>query len=258
MLAGLFAAWVVNRMAGGPFDEGPEGVHFKPTDTGPGRKFGIDGSVQRFPGNTILCHLSHSGPQFDALKVAVAGLREKTGEGNIVWLPPSSYHMTVFDGSLDSRRQRGDWPEALSREASLEECNAFFAERLHAFDLGFDPPIRMVPDENQNAPTQTCIPLRPVDAEEAARLRKLRDRLSGALGIRHANHDAYTFHMSFGYYVRAFDPVVEREYRANLRDMIRKLRQAWPVIELGPPEYCLFDDMTLFRTQFHLGRNDHR
>lgn len=248
MFVTLAAGRLLGKLSGATVAE----THYDPTSTGPGKKFGVDGSIQRFPGNTILCHLNQPGRQHDALKGVVAKLREETGDVNITWLPPSSYHMTVFDGSLDSRRSAGDWPNGLGPDASLQECNDLIAERLRKFDLGFDPPIRMVADENSPAPAMTGIPLRPIDAAEGMRLRDLRDRLAVALGIRHANHDSYAFHTTFGYYIKRFSPEAELDYRRNYTRAIQKFRQLQPVIELGAPEYCLFDDMTSFQTQFYL------
>lgn len=248
MLASLAASRLAPAIWGAQATES----QYQPTSTGPGRKFSVDGRVQRFSGNTILCHLNQSGPQHDALKQVYAALRAEAGDTHITWLPPSSYHMTVFDGSVDSLRTPGDWPSGLRTEASLQECSDLIAERLRKFDLGFDPPIRMVADENSPAPTMTCIPLRPVDAAENRRLRDLRDRMSMAVGIRHANHDSYGFHTTFGYYIKQFSPDAERKYRSNLTQTIQSFRRLCPVIELGAPEYCLFDDMATFRTQFYL------
>jgi len=251
----MLATLAVSKLPDGLFGATAAEPRYEPTATGPGKKFSVDGRVQHFPGNTILCHLNQPGRQHDVLKQVVAELRAKTGEVNITWLPPSSYHMTVFDGSVDTRRSTGDWPNGLRSEASLQECNDFIAERLRKFDLGFDPPIRMVADENERAPTMTSIPLRPVDTAENKRLRNLRDRLSVALGIRHTNHDNYGFHTTFGYYIKRFSPEAELAYRSNLTRTVQKLRQLLPVIELGAPEYCLFDDMAAFQTQLYLKRS---
>jgi len=233
------------RLFGAPVTE----TYYDPTTTGPGKKFSVDGRVQSFSGNTILCHLNQPGRQYEAQKGVVATLREQTGDDNITWLPPASYHMTVFDGSNVLRR---DWPKDLNPAASLQECNEFTAERLRKFDLGFDPPIRMVADENSPAPAMTGIPLRPVDAAENRRLRNLRDRLADALGIRRENHESYAFHTTFGYYIKRFSPEAELTYRRNYVKAVQKLRQLQPVIELGAPEFCLFDDMASFQTQFSL------
>lgn len=227
----------------------------KPSATGPGKKYDAQGKARLFPGHTIVCHLNQPGPTFTALTEIVAQLRTQVGTRNITWTPPASYHMTVFDGVTNEGRRPGDWPHMLPLDASLEECNRYVGERLRKFDLGLDLPIRMVPDESQAVYTNTQFPLRPIDAAENKRLRDLRDRLVQATGIRHASHDSYGFHSTFGYYIRQFDTLAEeRRYQALWLEAIRELRRRVPVIELGAPEFCLFDSMDEFRTQFLLRR----
>lgn len=223
-----------------------------PSDLGPGKKFAFDGRAQRFPGNTILCHLNQPGKQFDAIKQIHAELRAKIGDEQMTWLPPSSYHMTIFDGALDVQRLPGAWPHLLPLDASMNDCNEYVANKLRGFDLGFQPPIRMIADESLLTPTWTAIPLRPVDEAENRRLRSLRDRLSTALGIRHANHDSYTFHTTFGYRIRSLSQPAEAAYLNEVSTAARKLRELVPVLEIAAPEFCLFDDMLAFHPQLQL------
>jgi hypothetical protein len=223
-----------------------------PSDLGPGKKFGFDGRAQRFPGNTIICHLNQPGRQLDALQQVYADLHAKIGDEQMTWLPPSSYHMTVFDGALNARRLPGAWPHGLPLDASIDECNEYLANRLRHFDLDFAPPIRMVPDESQLTPAWTAIPLRPVDESENRRLRNLRDRLSKVTGIHHADHDHYAFHTTFGYRLQPLSSSNEAAYVKEVAMAARKLRERVPVLEMGAPEYCVFDDMLAFHTQFLL------
>jgi len=223
-----------------------------PDDVGPDKKFSVNGKAQRYPGNTVICHLPKQSEAFAELGRACAALRAEVGTRNLSWLPPDSYHMTVFDGATNAYRRPGDWPQMLPLDASMDACNRYLAERLRKFDLGLDPPIRMVVDEREFPGGYTLIPLRPVDARENRRLRDLRDRISVATGVRHPNHDSYRFHTSFAYYVRQFTADEEVSYQLALARTVQRLRKALPVIELAAPEYCLFDDMLAFPTQFLL------
>lgn len=224
-----------------------------PTPVGIGEKYAASGKALLFPGNTILCHVHHANPVHAVLTEVTAALQAKLGDKKIAWTPPPSYHMTLFDGSLDTRRRPGDWPHMLPLNASLEACNIYIGHKLKAFNLGMELPIRMVVDEELATKTDMHYPMRPVDAAEGQRVRRLRDRLSESTGIRHANHDSYQFHATFGYYIQPFDSLAaERRYQELWLAAIREIRRRMPVIELGAPEYCLFNTMDDFQVQFLL------
>lgn len=224
-----------------------------PTPVGIGEKYDASGKALPFPGNTILCHVHDANPAHAVLTEVTAALRAKLGDRNIAWTPPSSYHMTLFDGSLDTRRRPGDWPHMLPLNASLDACNSYIGDKLKAFDLGMELPIRMVADEGLATKTDMHYPLRPVDAAEGRRVRRLRDRLAEVTGVRHANHESYQFHATFGYYIHSFDSLAaERRYQELWLAAIREIRRRMPVIELGPPGYCLFNTMDDFQVQFLL------
>ena len=223
----------------------------KPADVGPGKKFSADGTVQHYPGNTIICHIPKSGV-FDELKRVIEALRVDLGTQNLSWLPPESYHMTVFDGVTNAYRRPGDWPQMLPLDASMDACNSYVAKRLRKLDLGFVPPIRMVVNAGDVSRLPGSFPLRPVDAAENNSLRELRDRIALAIGVRHENHDSYRFHTTFAYYVRPFAADEDANYQLAYVKAAQRLRKAVPVIELNAPEYCLFEDMAAFRTQFIL------
>jgi hypothetical protein len=224
-----------------------------PAATGIGRKYDANGKALSFPGNTILCHLRHHPQAYAAMTNIVASLQARIGSKNIAWTPPTSYHMTVFEGSLDLRRRPGDWPHLLSLDAPLDACNRFIGNKLRKFELGIELPIQMVADESLATITGAHIPLRPIDAAENRRLRSLRDRLSDVTGIRQCDHDGYKFHSTFGYYIHQFDSIVEeRRYQTEWLNAIRELRQRVPVIALRAPEFCVFDSMDEFRPQFFL------
>jgi hypothetical protein len=223
-----------------------------PVDIGPGRKFAADGKVQHYPGNTVLCHIPRSTVVFDELSNAYAALRADFGTGHFTWLPPSSYHMTVFDGVTDAFRRPGDWPQMLSLDAPMTVCNRYVGERLRKLDVGLKLPLRMVIDDPDPVGISGAIPLLPIDSVENRRLRDLRDRISSAVGIRHGDHDIYRFHTSFAYYVRELPSDTQEKYRRAFTATVRQLRKALSVIELGAPEFCVFEDMSAFRKEFEL------
>lgn len=225
----------------------------KANNTGPHKKFDLNGKVQRYPGNTVICHIPRPSKVFDEMVAAYAEFRANTGDHNVTFLPASSYHMTVFDGVTDEQRRPGDWPHGLPLDASMEACNNYVAEKLRGLKLQPMAPFRMVIDETPAYQSRFSIRLRGMNDAETRRLYELRDIISKAIGVRHANHDGYEFHTTFGYYVRQFSESEEKAYQANFQKLLRQLKKTIPVIELQAPEYCLFNDMAEFRPQFLLG-----
>ena len=83
-------------------------------------KFGVDGKVQHFPGNTIISHLSPSSDLYASMLVLHEKLLQSNLSSVITLLPPSSWHMTVFEGICDEVRKPGFWPSDLAVDAPLE------------------------------------------------------------------------------------------------------------------------------------------
>jgi hypothetical protein len=220
-------------------------------------KFHPDGRPYRFAGNTIVCHLDQQGERsaaFDAFldiyrEVPTLPFARKVG-----WLPPSSYHTTIFGGANDRPRVKTSWPADLPLDLPMADCNRLLGERLKGLSLDCALPIRLKVDLDQvpDPAKPLTLLLLPVDAAEDAKLRDLRNRISRVLAIRSPNHDAYRFHVSLGYPLAWFTDAEASAFQTAWRRWTHAVAAKSPVIELGAPEYCLFDDMFAFHRQFYL------
>ena len=235
------------------------------TDAGPrrppsvGRKFNADGSPFRFPGNTIISHIPLATPLSDAL----TSVRDTLAAGSyahcLALLPPSSYHMTVFEGVTDSSRRAGIWPAGLPFDAPLEASHRYLERQLEGFELDCALPLRMRLDEfSLRRDPGATIRLLPLDEQENRKLRRLRDRLSAQLRLRAPDHEQYGFHISLAYLVDWMTPEQQREYIAVQSECFSMLQKRVPLIELGAPEFCVFYDMFAFDTQFRVGQGRQR
>ncbi len=217
---------------------------------GVGTKFHADGSVRHFPGNTTICHIPQ-GPLFDGLLDLRAKLAGLDFASSFTLLPASSWHMTVFEGVCDQARTHGHWPTDLGFDVSLDVCHALFEQRLQAFPLlESEPPYRLRISKMEPMTVGFGLSLEPIDEAQNRRLRSLRDRLSDLLGLRHANHDSYVFHIGLAYFVRYITP----EQASLVTDMVMAWAADQPLVELGAPEFCHFENMFHFERQFYLGR----
>ncbi|KAJ7935421.1 RNA ligase/cyclic nucleotide phosphodiesterase [Mycena leptocephala] len=214
-------------------------------------KFDPHGNVQHFPGNTIISHLSSSSEP--ELYNSVLALYDKLKNSHLshlyTLLPPSSWHMTIFDGVCDQVRKPSRWPNDLSVDASLQECTSLFEKKLSSFDLQCDPPYRLSITGFEPLLTGIGIHLEPSTIGENTRIRELRDRLSNALHIRRSNHKTYGLHLTVAYLLRFLTEEQDKELRKLLMDHFDGMPKQF---ELGAPEFCTFEDMFAFKRLFYL------
>ncbi|MBV1831689.1 DUF1868 domain-containing protein [Komagataeibacter sp. AV436] len=215
-------------------------------------KFHPDGRPRSFPGNTVICHLPPDGAFFHAMLDLHHQMGQFDFAAKIALLPPSSYHMTVFDGLNNTRRARPTWPRDLARDTPMPQCNAWVGDRLRVFPGRLAAPLRMrpaYPDPLRDR--QGCrIRLEAVDRAGATALRRFRHGLAAHLGMHDAWLDRYVFHTTIGYRIRAFTAREAHEYTDAMVRFQGRMAARLPEIDLGPPEFCLFDDMHAYHRQF--------
>ena len=211
-------------------------------------KFNTDGTRKPFAGNTVICHLPVQCELRDAMvplhdELAQAPFRHKLGLTST-----DSYHMTILPGANDQDRSAYGWPSYVPLDAAMEECNRAVRERMEAARLHCKLPLRLRVDvaETLNYFTACTLRMTPVDREENAKLRALRDQLADVYGFRAKDHDQYTFHITMSYQTARFTEQEQMAYRRILRAHLRQIVAAAPVLELGQPEYCVFPDMFRF------------
>jgi len=215
-------------------------------------KFDPDGTVQHYPGNTIVSHLLEDAePElYKSMLVLYDKLKNSHLSHLYALLPPSSWHMTVFEGVCDQVRVPGRWPDDLPMDASLEECTSQFGNKLSSFDLQCDPPYRISITGFDPLETGIGVHLEPSTTEENARIRGLRDRLSTLLHIRSKVHATYDLHFSMAYLLRILTEEQDKELRKLLMD---HFEGGMPKeLKLGAPEFCTFEDMFAFKRLFYL------
>jgi hypothetical protein len=89
--------------------------------------------------------------------------------------------------------------------------------------------------------------LAPADPSEKLKLSRLRDRLADEVfRYRAKNHTTFGFHISLAYQMSGFTSEERREYQNILQHHLPIIVAAAPVIELGVPEFCTFEDMYRF------------
>ncbi|MBB5056009.1 hypothetical protein HDF16_000678 [Granulicella aggregans] len=211
-------------------------------------KFYPDGRRRGFAGNTVICHLPQQSHTRDAITALGDALRKSPFIHKLGMLPSESYHMTVFPGTNDQGRTAENWPSDIPRDAPIAECNRIIGERMKSFDTECQLPIRVrVNGPHTFGYGRACtLRLSPADEVENHKLRTLRDRLSEVYRFRLKDHANYAFHMTLAYQVAPFTQKEQRQYQAVLEHHIPAIIATAPVLELGVPEFCTFEDMFRF------------
>ncbi|RSL94351.1 hypothetical protein CDV31_014339 [Fusarium ambrosium] len=227
-----------------------------PYPTGVPFKFAPDGTVQHYPGNTTVCHIPPSSPLIPGLRKIYDSLSSHPTFSKVLrLLPPSSWHMTVFDGVREKECEPGMWPPGLAKQP-LHESTADFSKRLRQFGLnleaeGLAPPYRMAV-RGFDLPATVGVGLRVEGATpgEERRMRRLRDRLGDTLGFKAPNHETYRFHITIAYLLRHIDGNDRDEFHRVLMMQVPDVEMDF---ELGRVEFCLFENMLAFPRVFYLG-----
>jgi hypothetical protein len=202
----------------------------------------------------VICHLPVQCAMRDAMvalheELAASALRPKLGLTST-----DSYHMTVFPGANDLDRTAYGWPKYVPLDATIEECNRSVGERMAAAKLNCRLPLRVRVDlpATLNYFSACTLRMAPANSEENAKLRSVRDQLVEVYGFRTKDHDQYTFHITMSYQLAQFTQGEQVTYRKILREHLRRIVAAEPVLELGEPEYCVFPDMFRFEPKMLL------
>ena len=212
-------------------------------------KFYPDGSPKPFAGNTVICHLPQQCRFRDETAALGDALRSSSFAHKCGILPSNSYHMSVFTGANDQDRALYGWPADVPITAPIAECNRTIGERISNFRMGGTLPIKVKVDRDRTLSPQRVSSLRmsPANESEEAKLRDLRNRLAAEVfRFRAGDHDSYALHISLAYQLRELTPEEEREHHAVLEHHVPLITSAAPILELGVPEFCTFENMYRF------------
>ncbi|MEX0349187.1 MAG: DUF1868 domain-containing protein [Paracoccaceae bacterium] len=204
-------------------------------------KFDDAGTVRDTPGLTMLCHIDRESAAHAALRRIASALQAGPHAHAYSFLPPESFHMTVFDGVIDYRRDVVNWPADLPLDGSIDQVETAWRERLQGVQL----PAQFEICVDGVKGGYTC-PVRGVDEAQEQRLRWCRDDFAERLNLRRTNHDGYGFHITLAYQVHWLAPQKEQEVIALSDQLYAEYAADLRRIEIGPVEFCRFQNMHHF------------
>jgi hypothetical protein len=217
-----------------------------------GRKFHPGGQIRTFPGNSIVCHVATVASLIERLDRLYERLCLARAAASYTLLPPSSWHMTVFNGVCDQERDAGLWPADLARNLPQAEIDREFEARLKAERFGPELTFAMRVKCFRPPRSGISIDLEPANAKEEQAIRALRVRLSETLCFSCPAPDTYTFHITLAYFTKHPSHAEKAELENILTGAVEEMTKSLAPFDVGPPEFCQFNDMFAFSRRFYL------
>lgn len=191
-------------------------------------------------GNTVVAQVVPGSATEAALIDLRKALKALPHADHFAFTAIASYHMTVFEGVIETRRAPGHWPASLPLDASIDTATTAMVGMLR--DLPPLPPFAVRPVQV----TPFGVALTGATEADTATLRLWRDRLSEALGYRTPLHDSYGFHTTLAYCHSWLPAEALPVYERALAELTERLVARLPVLHLARPNFCRFADMNAF------------
>ncbi|MBT8454955.1 MAG: DUF1868 domain-containing protein [Alphaproteobacteria bacterium] len=206
-----------------------------------GGKFTPDGAVQHWPGNTFICHVDRRSHAFEAMRELQENVKKSVFNRFFTFLPPPSFHMTVYQGLSPGMKPGSGWPEGIPEGLSPDDVNALLLERLDRLALSTSYRIKV-----DGLFAGYSLTVSGADEAEERALRQTRLSLRDATGITFEDFDSYVFHITMAYLIDWLSDGTARELVDFSSEISRRFLSEIGTIELGPVEFCTFDTMHHF------------
>ena len=206
-------------------------------------KFDDRGNPLPFPGCTIICNIPLNTNLSDQIISLQKNIENFNPEKTYFYLPPSSFHMTLFDCCNFNTKNTNYWPSDIDPDMDYKDIAVELNKRIqnYIFPKEFNLKLKMFFGGYS-------IILEPYSEKDEKILRNCRDELSSLLKIKFENHQRYNFHISLAYILRELNKIEIN----NLIEFNKKLSldfsKKFPKITFTKPEMCIFEDMLEFKS----------
>jgi hypothetical protein len=206
-----------------------------------GGKFTPDGAVQQWPGNTFICHIDRRSHAFEAIRALQEEVKMSVFNRFFTFLPPPSFHMTVYQGLSPDTKPGSGWPADIPEGLPREEVNALLLERLNRVALPASYKIKV-----DGLFAGYSLTVSGADEGQERALRQTRIALRHATGISFKDFDSYVFHITMAYLIDWLSEGTAKELADYSSEIGRQFLSGIASIALGPVEFCNFDTMHNF------------
>ena len=208
---------------------------------GEGGKFTPDGAVQRWPGNTFVCHVDPRSRAHMLMRELQEEIRKSAFGRFFTFLPAPSFHMTVLQGCSPDTRPGHELPKDPYDGLGRDDVTRAMLARLEGCSLpkGFRIKVR-------NLFAGHSLTVSGANPAEENAIRQARRELSDRTGLRFADFETYILHITLSYLLEWLSDSTARELAEFSIEAGDRLAAKIGDIDLGPVEFCNFETMHHF------------
>ena len=206
-------------------------------------KFDNKGNPLPFPGCTIICNIPLNTDLSNEIISFQKKIENFNPEKTYFYLPPSSFHMTLFDCCNFNTKNTNYWPSDIDPDMDYNDIAIELNKRIkdYIFPKELNLKLKMFFGGYS-------IILEPFSEKDEKILRNCRDELSSLLKIQFENHQRYTFHITLAYILRELNQTEIKNLIEFNKKLFFDFSKSFPKLTLEKPEMCTFEDMLEFKS----------
>jgi len=214
-----------------------KGYSLKDTES----KFNSEGKPLYFPGCTIICKILKNSELFDEISTIQLKYKDFNPNNAYTYLPPSSFHMTLFDCCNINTFNTSFWPKDIKAKDDYKKIALELNEKVkrYIFPDKFNLKLKKLFGGYSMI-------LEGATAKDEKMLRDCRNDLSKLLGIKYSNHETYSFHITLAYILRKLNEQEIKNLFTINNHLCTEFKKKLPIIEIQKPELCIFENMYRF------------
>ena len=206
-------------------------------------KFDDKGNPLPFPGCTIICNIPLNTDLSDEIISFQKKIKNFNPDKTYFYLPPSSFHMTLFDCCNLNTKNTNYWPSDIDPGMDYKDIAVELNKRIqnYIFPKEFNLKLKMFFGGYS-------IILEPFSDKDEKILRNCRDELSSLLKIKFENHQRYTFHITLAYILRELSQIEINNLIQFNKKLFLDFRKKFSKITFTRPEMHTYEDMLEFKS----------
>ena len=206
-------------------------------------KFDNEGNALPFPGCTIISNIPLNTDLSDKIISLQKKIKNFNPEKTYFYLPPSSFHMTLFDCCNFNTKNTNYWPSDIDPDMDYKDIAIELNKRIQNYIFPEELNLKLKMFFGGYS-----IILEPYSEKDEKILRNCRDELSSLLKIKFENHQRYTFHITLAYILRELNQIEIKNLIKFNKQLAFEFSKKIPKITFTKPEMCTFEDMLEFKT----------